>query len=78
MIKLILKVEGVKRKQQLTKVHNFSLGFTSNTDKEALKSLGRATIESNMKTSNKAVLMGFRANVNGNGFETVPSIQVEV
>lgn len=61
LYKIIVKTEGIKRKEQKIKTHDISLGFSSKIDEDDFKSRARESLSVNMKRSNKAVIMVFKA-----------------
>lgn len=64
MFKVIVQVEGIKRKEKVTKIHSFTLSQgVSSYDLNDLEDRARDMVESNMKTSNKAVLMLYRTRI---------------
>ena len=67
LYKIIVKTEGVRRKEQKVKSHDLSLGFSSKIDEDDFKSRAKDAIGCNMKSSNKAVIMVFRAYQNDEG-----------
>lgn len=73
--KLIIQVEGIKKKQQAIKTHNIllanSVQFTSLNEFE---DRARDMVASNMKTSNKAILKAYRTRVVDDSFEEVSQL----
>lgn len=77
-MKFIVKVEGIKKKQQLFKTHDFIVSLNAQLDDtDSLLDVAKGVIESNMKTTNKAVLMGFGYTQQGN-LETLPKFVKEI
>lgn len=77
-MKFIVKVEGIKKKQQTNKTHDFIVALEAKiNDSDRLMEVAKGLIETNMKTVNRAVLMGFGKNQQGM-FENLPAIIKEI
>lgn len=80
MYKIIVKTMGIKRKEQKVKSHDLRLGYSFKIDEDDIKSRAKDLLATNMKTSNKAVIMAFKAYTNDEGevVEKLPSYSWEI